>query len=142
MQVGTPREVYNYPSSKEVMDFLGKANFLDGRLESANSTGKSIRLSDSWRVNAADNFAGTTEEMTIAFRPHEVELFDAARAGLPRAIVKRVIYTGASEEILLEHAQHKFYAHRICENGTPTLKSGEVVGFAIPDAALKVFPKS
>jgi iron(III) transport system ATP-binding protein len=33
-QVGSPREIYQYPRSKFVADFIGEPNILDGRIES------------------------------------------------------------------------------------------------------------
>ncbi len=33
VQVGTPEDVYNYPSTRFVADFLGEANFLEGLVE-------------------------------------------------------------------------------------------------------------
>jgi ABC-type Fe3+/spermidine/putrescine transport system ATPase subunit len=36
VQIGTPEDVYNHPSTRFVADFLGEANFIEGRVESAS----------------------------------------------------------------------------------------------------------
>jgi putrescine transport system ATP-binding protein len=43
-QIGAPREVYEYPSSRFVADFIGTANLLDGTVESSSNGMATMRL--------------------------------------------------------------------------------------------------
>ncbi|MFQ5628475.1 MAG: ABC transporter ATP-binding protein, partial [bacterium] len=48
VQIGNPREVYRKPDNREVMAFLGKANFLTTTIEAGNDGAFFARISDSW----------------------------------------------------------------------------------------------
>ena len=47
MQVGTPREVYRRPRTRDVADFIGETNFIDGRAR------EPVEGSAHWRVETA-----------------------------------------------------------------------------------------
>jgi len=69
-QVGTPDEIYREPASAFVFDFIGRANALDGRVESGTfvADGQELRLP---AENAADGAA------QLYVRPHDLAVLPA-----------------------------------------------------------------
>ncbi|MGE3934526.1 MAG: putative 2-aminoethylphosphonate ABC transporter ATP-binding protein [Rhodospirillaceae bacterium] len=79
-QVGTPDEIYRRPSSPFVADFVGKMNFLPGRLTgptTAEVQGAALRFAE-----PLDFGAGTA--LTICMRPEDVVVRGAAEAPVNR----------------------------------------------------------
>jgi len=73
-QIGTPQEIYYHPSSEFVADFIGEANFLRGKLTSADTAeicGRAVS------VNAGALAPG--QDCTLVLRPESAVLSDAGQ---------------------------------------------------------------
>jgi iron(III) transport system ATP-binding protein len=66
-QVGRPEEVYHWPASRFVAQFVGLANFIPGRV-----VGAGIETPIGLFANAADLPQGATVDVLL--RPHQIEL--------------------------------------------------------------------
>ncbi|MBI5724009.1 MAG: ABC transporter ATP-binding protein [Planctomycetes bacterium] len=109
-QVGEPRQLYDRPGGRFVADFLGEANFLDGRVlavradqvrqggylvKIATSAGELDAFSDS-SIQAGSNVA-------CMVRPERVDVFETqdrpAGAGcIFKAVVRSATYLGQSQQ--------------------------------------------
>jgi len=99
-QVGTPVEVYATPASRFVADFIGKANFLEGRALDANAievAGVRIEV-----PNGVPHPAGAA--VTAVVRPEALRLHqgDAGAGGELRGRVTRATFLGAIAEVVVE----------------------------------------
>ena len=93
-QVGSPHEVYTQPADAFVYGFLGVANFLpvalrDGR---AYLPGDETPLPRS--APPAPLREGAGDRLVAACRPFEIDLLD--EPGLPRGVVRRTVFLGAT----------------------------------------------
>jgi spermidine/putrescine transport system ATP-binding protein len=77
LQVGTPDEVYERPSSRFVADFIGETNFLAGRLEARHGDRAVVRLADGSEVEAAvrDPSVVSGAEVVVVVRPEKIDVF-------------------------------------------------------------------
>ncbi len=81
-QVGTPADLYRRPATRFVAEFIGESNFLQGTVESVNSTTLIIKTPAGnimARNTGAAPAAGST--LSLAFRPESVTLFDSGPNG-------------------------------------------------------------
>ncbi|HZP96372.1 MAG TPA: ABC transporter ATP-binding protein [Candidatus Limnocylindria bacterium] len=96
-QIGSPREVYERPSSRYVMDFLGQVNHLPARIRIVGGTaraavdGAEIALPDA--AGLADG-----EQAVLAFRAQAITLDPR---GPLRGVVTAATYTGGQMEYLV-----------------------------------------
>jgi iron(III) transport system ATP-binding protein len=102
-QIGTPREIYRYPQSRFVADFIGRANFIPAICKGKENgalvvevSGKSMTLSDV-RGEFAPN-----QPVTLIVRPEMLQVNEDA--GMFPATVRRVAYLGNSVDYDLEVA--------------------------------------
>ena len=73
-QVGTPREVYEKPSSRFVADFIGTSNFIDGSVEARDGGAYTVRTAEGLlRVPSDDEFP-VGAEVVVAARPEHIEI--------------------------------------------------------------------
>ena len=120
-QSGTPREVYEQPASRFVMDFLGRINYLAGQVARLDSGEVGARLSDATQVAVAIP-GGLTEEhsVTLAFRSADVDLGLALDGTGWPGVVHSVAYLGGREEYVLKMADGaEIKAERATQNLTP-----------------------
>ena len=96
-QMGTPREVYEKPVNRFVADFLGKANFFDGVVETAEGSLLTIRTAEGTvTVPGAGALAGET--VSYALRPEKIRLWKKGEAPADlttlEGTVESVTYSG------------------------------------------------
>lgn len=139
VQIGTPREVYAQPSSRDVMDFLGRANFLTGTLHHSDAGALEVQLAEGWRVPSPAMPSGAEGEVLVGFRPHDVSLLPAQNGDGVQGVVERIVYTGGTEEIKIARGTCTFDAQRLTRPDNFLLSQGDNVTFSIPTAAIRIF---
>lgn len=82
-QIGTPAEIYDYPSTPFVMSFIGAVNVLPRRMLTPRFPSDSTMLEDK-----------------VFVRPHDVEVFASAAAGTVPVRLRRIIHSG--RDVLIE----------------------------------------
>jgi ABC-type Fe3+/spermidine/putrescine transport system ATPase subunit len=94
LQVGTPQEIYEHPTSRFVAGFIGEINLLSATVVDHQS----VRLAGG-RLVAAPTGAAAGSEVTVALRPERLELFGIAEKvpdtlNAVRGRVARRVYFG------------------------------------------------
>jgi len=100
IQVGTPTEVYERPADTFVADFIGDANFIEGRLET--SDGDSVFAVDGRRLPVEVPESG--EEFRLLARPENLSIGEEAteKAFTFEAHVEEVINQGHTINFTVE----------------------------------------
>jgi putative spermidine/putrescine transport system ATP-binding protein len=108
IQVGSPHDVYDQPSSGFVAGFVGVSNLLELEIERVTDGTASLRLGPRDRVIAdlRDGRAGATAIVTI--RPERIDLIEGAGDGATRTdchatgIVRESLYAGPTSRFVVE----------------------------------------
>lgn len=81
LQVDTPQQVYEHPTSRFVASFIGEMNFLNGQIVDIGASGSQVRLSGDTIVHVPDPGPDLEVgmEVSMAVRPERVAL--AGEAG-------------------------------------------------------------
>jgi spermidine/putrescine transport system ATP-binding protein len=143
VQIGTPREVYEEPADTYVADFLGAANLMEIFVNSAGPPA-ALRLGDwgltSVRCEAAD--ASFTGKAHAVIRPERVRIEAHGSSGDNRvpAMVERVVFLGASTQVLLRLAPGVPLQALVQNDGEHPvpLSQGTPVHVYLPPDALRV----
>ncbi|MGE0714882.1 MAG: ABC transporter ATP-binding protein [Alphaproteobacteria bacterium] len=140
-QIGSPEELYERPANHFVADFIGRSNFLEGRVTAPGV----FRTKGGLDVAFADHGSGPRADGVLAIRPEKAHLGPAGEAGPNRfrATISFVTYLGAATEIRVrlasgeEIAVTRPNATPVGEGGTrpPALGDDVTVGWS-PAAAL------
>jgi spermidine/putrescine transport system ATP-binding protein len=105
IQVGSPRELYDRPSSRYVADFVGKSNFFSGTVTQA-APGRAALAAAGGHVIAGEAPAeiATGQTAAASLRPEQIALSRKdADAALPVTIINR-IFLGEHTEYLVRNA--------------------------------------
>jgi putrescine transport system ATP-binding protein len=92
-QVGTPGEVYEYPTNRYVASFVGNINLIEGRVASANAGRLSLRCD---ALNAeltvlCEEEIGSGAAVSVAVRPEKITISRNAPNGEDRNVVKGIV---------------------------------------------------
>jgi iron(III) transport system ATP-binding protein len=142
-QDGPPLEIYARPANRFVADFIGRVNFLDGRVTEVapdrvrvDVRGRSLDVP----VHRADVRVGTIASLVV--RPETIRLAPASSAS-PQAFlgtVRRVVYLGPTAEYEIDWDGSTLLA----VSGSPLehglLSEGAQVAFDFPAATVHMLP--
>jgi len=95
-QIGTPQEIYAHPINYFVADFIGKANFLEGRVVGMISKNKvEIDVKNrKFEVFTLKSAFSEGEKIFLLTRPESVEL-ETKKPNTLTGIVRQLIYLGS-----------------------------------------------
>jgi putrescine transport system ATP-binding protein len=100
VQVGTPTDIYEYPTSRFVADFIGSVNMFEGRLVEDEPDHVRIRSEELGGVIYVDHGISSAPGATVhaAIRPEKIEISRAPPEGvtenLVKGVVKEIAYMG------------------------------------------------
>jgi putrescine transport system ATP-binding protein len=97
-QIGAPREVYEYPNSRFVADFIGAANLLEGVVVAMDAGLATIRLSATGTavVTATDAPVAVGAAVTVMVRPEKIQTSGGPGGALNgmSGVVRDIAYLG------------------------------------------------
>ena len=73
VQEGTPREVYEHPTTRFVADFIGLTNFFVGKVVTEEQD-RTLVETDALRIWCAGRLASSGNRVTVAVRPEKIEM--------------------------------------------------------------------
>ena len=119
-QLGTPEEIWNHPTDRDVYTFLGVSNFLPLIREKG-----SFRLSSKGLPQMIDNLPSThtgfdSNHFLLASRPMDIALRPSGGAGL-QGIVERVTYLGNQFDYIVDVGGHQI---RVQEDSLDAFRHG------------------
>jgi putrescine transport system ATP-binding protein len=99
VQVGTPSNIYEYPTSKFVADFIGSVNMFEGQLMEDEPDHVRIRCAELEHVVYVDHgiSAAPGATVAVAIRPEKMIIErakPAATENVARGVVKEIAYMG------------------------------------------------
>ncbi len=140
-QVGRPIDIYKYPNSSFVADFVGTSNFFKGEWSEDWVTVRKRR----WRVGQKGD--SNNEEVLVAIRPEKIEVFRAGESpqvepsNLLSGKIEVVTFLGAAVRLVI-HSEGEEVISDVIEKEfeQKQLKQGDEIFLYFPPEALTVYP--
>ena len=134
VQLDTPENIYKYPSSRFVAEFIGSPpmNFLNMEINEKN--GKKFLKNDSLELPVPDSIKNLAENAVImGFRPNEIELVSQGGVSGTVTVVESL---GAEKLVYLKLEENTI---SILVPSEEKIKSGENLQFSLRPEALHLF---
>jgi iron(III) transport system ATP-binding protein len=138
-QTGTPRQVYEQPASRFVMDFLGRINYLSALAARLPGGQRGAVLPDG-RTEVAVSVPDEVDEgqtVTLAFRSADVQVTPGQSGRGWPGIIQTVAYLGGREEYLIKLEDNS--AEVRVESSTQNLALGTPVTIDVPPSQIRVW---
>src|SRR5262245_7256805 len=112
VQVGTPSEIYEFPNSRFVADFIGSVNMFEGRLLEDEPNYVRVQSEELGGTIFINHGGGAAPSATVwvAIRPEKIAIAREACAGpdnCVRGVVKEIAYMGDISTYLVQLATGK-----------------------------------
>ena len=141
VQVGTPREIYQYPADPFVASFVGETNFISGKIQEIVDGKATIETSVGVLHTESVHHKFTPgQEVSCSIRPETIHLNGNSTSNQLTAKVRAVTYLGRVEEYELRIADTLKLKAIIHNPGTDTKKPGETVNISISPKAIVPLP--
>ena len=143
-QVGTPREVYDEPTTEFVADFLGISNLITAEAQPAANGGCRLRVGE-FTVTALIGEMNLRGPVKCVVRPERVKLepYDSGGEGRVPGIVERLVYLGSATRVIVHLATGQTLQSLIqSDGGELPYEQGTAVQVHLPADAVRVLVRS
>jgi spermidine/putrescine transport system ATP-binding protein len=143
-QVGTPREVYDEPTTEFVADFLGISNLITAEAQPASNGGCRLRVGE-FTVTALVGEMNLRGPVKCVVRPERVKLepYDSGGEGRVPGIVERLVYLGSATRVIVHLATGQTLQSLIqSDGGQLPYEQGTAVQVHLPADAVRVLVRS
>ncbi len=97
-QIGLPFDIYNYPKSKFVADFIGSINFIKGKVEKVSSSLVTIEIyGKKFTINYQERKLEPENKVLVITRPESIKIKQEENADF-FGLVSRATYLGPTVE--------------------------------------------
>jgi len=140
-QIGTPQEIYAYPNNHFVADFIGKANFLSGKVLRILSS-KKVEIEVKrckFTITSYNKTFKEGEKILLLVRPEAVDLYPKKAQSIT-GVIQQIIYLGSylvyeikvDEDILTVEITNPL--------SQKSFSTGEEVSLSLKENSLHVLP--
>lgn len=136
-QVGSPEELYGYPNSKFVADFIGKSNFAPCKVVSKSADSAQVDVYGKQLVlpepGGQSKELAVSDEAVIVVRPEAIEVLDPGK-GTFNGKVKNAVYFGTHIEYLIQVGDDEYVVEQYKPQVQKVYKTGDDVSleFLLP----------
>ena len=140
-QIGTPQEIYAHPINYFVADFIGKANFLGGKVAnivSQNEIEVDIK-GVKYKVYILKNTFSEGDRILLIIRPESVEL-EPKKSDAITGIISQVIYLGSRMVYEIEVDKNLLTVEITNPQEHKIYSKGEEVSVILKEKSLHIIP--
>lgn len=138
-QIGTPVEVYRFPNSRFVANFIGRANFIDGMVLAQNGSTLTVKaLGQAITLSNIKREFREGEAVTLIIRPEMIQI--KKTAGLYHGIVRQAVYLGDNIEYAVEVGEALILGTESDPHVTELFSEGENITLNFAEDCIQVLP--
>jgi len=128
-QLGSPREIYDHPSTAFVADFIGSLNAIELTIDELVGDYSVARLGEDERVIAPAAGRRPGDAVRIAVRPEHVRMGAAGTEQGSRltGTIAQVVYLGMYTQFHVDTRAGRIVSHRLADESTAGLEAGSPV---------------
>jgi len=138
-QIGSPVEIYRFPNSRFVANFIGRANFIDGVVLAQNGSTLTIRaLGEAITLSNMKREFREGEAVTLIVRPEMIQI--KKTGGLYRGVVRQAVYLGDMIEYAMEVGGVLILGTETDPHVTELFPEGEDITLSFEEDCIQVLP--
>lgn len=140
-QVGTPVEIYRFPNSRFVANFIGRANFLDGTVLAQQDSNVTIKsLGETVNLSNVKHQFREGESATLIVRPEMIQI--RKNGGLYQGTIRQAVYLGDMIEYTVDVGGVAILGTETDPHVTELFPEGERVTLDFAQDRIQVLPAS
>jgi iron(III) transport system ATP-binding protein len=137
-QIGSPEEIYRYPVSRFVADFIGRANFIKSRIEAETGSQLRFPLLGQMVESVPRQRDSIASEITVMLRPEALSLEE--NPNLPQVKIIQAMYLGSEIEYIVEAENQQLIVVENDPRASRIFAEGQTVGIDFIHEAVHLLP--
>ena len=134
-QLGKPEEIYRYPATRFVADFIGRANFIETLVEGVSNNVATVRLfGKPFRITLHNVDFKAGEKVTAMMRPEAIKLVRDVSAHQVK--IEQAMYLGTEVEYMISFDGHTWSVSDPDPRTGRAFMEGEIVGVNVVEDAV------
>ena len=135
-QTGSPREIYEHPTTAFVADFIGSLNALDLTVDELVGACAVVRFGEGQRVVVpVGSDTRTGDSFRVAVRPERVQIGSVESAGLDggsrlEGTIAQVVYLGMYTQFHVETKAGRVVSHHLADDSVESFAPGLAVALS------------
>lgn len=102
-QIDTPQNIYNYPKTTFVADFIGESNILSGTITNVKNQITEVKINNNIKLSIpSDDNDKVEDKINILVRPENIKVSSNVLKESITGIVTDIIYDGAINKLFIE----------------------------------------
>lgn len=142
-EIGSPSTLYESPSHRDVMEFLGGSNILECRATEVTSRGATIAGPGGFRATIPSGMLAVGQHLQVGIRPEHMLIQKVQSGNQPsvRGVVHETVYKGAIVEVLVRAEDGHLFLASFNASSVPEsdLQSGAAICLAFDEKYLRIF---
>ncbi|NEN86553.1 ABC transporter ATP-binding protein [Paenibacillus elgii] len=136
-QIGTPQEIYQRPKTKFVADFIGSANFVEGKV--VRVVEDRLEIDTPMGIMVAANHAEVTagQQVALVIRPESAVVLKTANNN---AVITKSVFMGQTQEYEIDFGGKMFQVTQHNPIAGSVFSTGEHVTLEFPEHSIQVVP--
>lgn len=139
-QIDTPEQIYRHPASRFVADFIGRANFLNTRVEALNSNNANISILGQQVEISMETPLSVDTTIVALVRPEALTLRDDST--LKQAEVIQVMYLGSEIEYIVLVDNQELTVVETDPRTSRIFTAGQTIGIDFVHETVHLLPNS
>jgi iron(III) transport system ATP-binding protein len=138
-QIGSPVDIYRYPNSRFVANFIGRANFIQGTvLDQKNSKLTVQSLGEQITLSNIKREFREGEPVTLIIRPEMIQI--KKKGGIYQGVISQAVYLGDMIEYAVEVGGVSILGTETDPHVTELFPEGENVTLGFAEDVIQVLP--
>jgi iron(III) transport system ATP-binding protein len=137
-QIGSPEEIYRYPISRFVADFIGRANFIECKLEAANGNQKTLAILGQTLEIPLSQIAPSASQVVAMLRPEALSLQE--NPDLQQVKIIQAMYLGSEIEYIVEAENQQLIVVENDPRASRIFAEGQSIGIDFIQEAVHLLP--
>jgi iron(III) transport system ATP-binding protein len=138
-QIGSPMEIYRFPNSRFVANFIGRANFIDGVVLAQDGSSLTVKsLGETITLSNIKREFHKGEDVTLIVRPEMIHI--KKTGGVYKGGVRRAVYLGDVIEYAVEISGASILGIETDPHVTELFPEGEKVTLDFAEDCIQVLP--
>ena len=142
LQTGTPKYVFNHPANTFVADFMGFANFIDGKVTAVDGNRVTLTTSDGINVTSSDeenDELSVGDEAVFTIRPENIVVHESMEPGCVKGRVVTTTYKGNQTRVDVGNVFDNGIHISSYDYGGPG--AGEEIYCSLPESKVIIYKK-
>ena len=141
VESGEPLKLYMRPKNLFTANFVGEANFLEGKIERITEKGSLVDLGNGLRILTRDRGMKVGDRVVIAFRPEFAILGKREGVNVLSGNMTNIVYSGSLARLYMKLPnENEVIIKRALRFGESLPRIGEKVTVSIPPENVLMYP--